>query len=61
LLFLNDVLKRCRDRPLVRVDRGPWYDCPLDCFECGVERETWENRSLIEAWFGLFKYRTGRF
>ena len=26
LLFLRDVLKRCRGRPLVRADRGPWYD-----------------------------------
>jgi len=26
LLFLKEVLKRCRSRPLVRVDRGSWYD-----------------------------------
>jgi len=61
LLFLKEVLKRCRGRPLVRADRGPWYDWPLELLDCEAERETWGNRSLIEAWFGLFKYRTRRF
>ena len=61
LLFLEDVLKRCRGRPLMRADRGPWYDWPLEMLDCEFERETWGNRSLIEAWFGLFKYRTRRF
>ena len=61
LLFLEDVLERCRGRPLMRADRGPWYDRPLEMLDCEFERETWGNRSLIEAWFGLFKYRTRRF
>lgn len=61
LLFLKEVLTRCRGRPLVRADRGPWYDWPLELLDCDAERETWGNRSLIEAWFGLFKYRTRRF
>jgi len=61
LLFLREVLNRCRGRPLVRADRGPWYDWPLELLDCEAERETWGNRSLIEAWFGLFKYRTRRF
>ncbi|OYR69592.1 hypothetical protein DJ79_02540 [Halorubrum ezzemoulense] len=61
LLFLKDVLERCRGRPLVRADRGPWYDWPLERLDYEYERETWGNRSLIEAWFGIFKYRTRRF
>ncbi|WP_281194372.1 DDE-type integrase/transposase/recombinase [Halorubrum sp. F4] len=61
LLFLKDVLERCRGRPLVRADRGPWYDWPLERLDCEYERETWGNRSFIEAWFGIFKYRTRRF
>ncbi|ELY69593.1 transposase, IS240 [Natrinema pellirubrum DSM 15624] len=61
LLFLKDVLERCRGRPLVRTDRGPWYDWPLELLDCEYERETWGNRSLIEAWFGIFTYRTRRF
>jgi putative transposase len=40
LLFLNDVLERCRSRPLLRANRGPWYDCPLDHLDCEYELET---------------------
>jgi putative transposase len=39
LLFLNEVLKWCRGRPLVRADRGPWYDWLLELFDCDYERE----------------------
>ena len=28
---------------------------------CKSRRETWGERSLVEAWFGLFKYRTRLF
>jgi putative transposase len=52
LLFLNDVLERGYGRPLVRADRSPWYDWPIELLDCEYERETWRNRSLIEAWFG---------
>ena len=34
LLFLKDVLARGRGRPLVRADRGPWYDWPLELLNC---------------------------
>ncbi|MFC7043785.1 hypothetical protein [Halonotius sp. GCM10025705] len=26
LLFIQEVLLLCRGRPLLRADRGPWYD-----------------------------------
>ena len=45
----------------MRADRGPWDDWPLEPLDREFERETWGNRSLIEAWFGLFKHRTRRF
>ncbi len=61
LLFLKDILKRCHGRPLVRADRGPWYDWPLELLDCECERETWGNRLLMEAWFRILKYRTRRF
>jgi len=42
LLFLKQVLKRCRGDPVVLVDRGPWYNWPLDDLElCESRRETW--------------------
>lgn len=60
-LFLKEILKRCRGRSLARADRGPWYDWSLERLDCEYERVTWGNQSLIEAWFGPFKYRTRRF
>ena len=38
---------RSRGRPAPAGDRGPWYDWPLELLDCGSERETWGNRSLI--------------
>jgi putative transposase len=62
LLFIKQVLKRCRGNPVVLVDRGPWYNWPLDDLNlCESRRETWGERSLVEAWFGLLKYRTRPF
>jgi putative transposase len=60
-LFLHEVLQRCRGRPVVKADRGPWYNWPLDDLSCAFERETFGERSLIEAWFSVFKDRTRRF
>ena len=62
LLFVKQVLKRCRGEPVVLVDRGPWYNWALDDLDlCDSRRETWGERSLVEAWFGLLKYRTRLF
>jgi putative transposase len=61
LLFLKEVMKRCRGGPRVRAARGPGFGWALGLLECDYVRETWGNRSLIEAWFGLFKYQTRRF
>ena len=58
LLFLKEALKYCRGQPVVLADRGDWYDWPLDLLECEPKRETWGDRSLIEAWFGVLKFRT---
>ena len=41
--------------------RNRGVDWPLELLDCEIKRETWGNRSLIEAWFGLFEYRTRRF
>ena len=58
LLFLKEALKYCRGQPAPPVDRGEWYDWPLDLLNCEPKRETWGDRSLIEAWFGVLKFRT---
>ena len=63
LLFLRTVLERTRGEPLVIVDRGPWYNWSLDELDlpCEARRETWGDRSIVESWFTVFKYRTHRF
>ena len=44
LLFLKTVLERCRGTPLVIVDRGPWYNWPLETLGCRFRKETWGTR-----------------
>lgn len=58
LLFLREALKYCRGQPAPSADRGEWYDWPLDLLDCEAKRETWGDRSLIEAWFDVLKNRT---
>jgi putative transposase len=61
LLFLKPVLERCRGKPLLLVDRGPWYDWSLETLGCRFQKETWGTRSLIESLFFVVKYRLWRF
>lgn len=63
LLFLRAVLERCRGRPVIVVDRGPWYNWSLDELDlsCESRRETWGDRSIVESWFSPFKLRIRRF
>lgn len=39
-LFLKNVLERRLGRPLVRADRDPWYDWPLELPNREYERDT---------------------
>ncbi|MFC4245952.1 DDE-type integrase/transposase/recombinase [Natribaculum luteum] len=63
LLFLRIVLERCRGRPVIVVDRGPWYNWSLDELDlpCESRRETWGDRSIVESWFSPFTLRIRRF
>ena len=58
LLFLkiDAVMSRCRGKPLVKVDRGPWYNRALDTLDCDYKKESFGERSLSESVFSLFKY-----
>jgi len=41
LLFIKQVLKRCRGQPVIVVNRGPWYNWALDDLDlCESRRET---------------------
>ena len=59
--FLKGVLERCRGRPALAGDRGPLYSWPLELLDCEYERETWRNRSFIEAWSGYSNTEPGAF
>ena len=46
--FLKNVFEWYHGRPLIRADRGPWYDWLLERLNCESERETWGARSLLK-------------
>lgn len=61
LQFLRAVLRRCRNRPLFLVDRGPWYVWAFQRLGLEYRQEKFGERSAIERWFGVFKQRAKLF
>ncbi len=61
MMFLAKVVRSCANRPLVHVDRGPWYPWALRRYGFPYEWRTFGPRSGIERWYGLLKRRTKRF
>lgn len=59
--FLKEALKTCLNKPLVLVDRGPWYPQALSSLGLRWKHVTFGQRNCIERWFGLIKERTERF
>jgi transposase-like protein len=59
--FLKMVLRSCDGKPIVVVDRGPWYRWALDRLGMTYFHETFGNRNKIERWFRELKERTKRF
>ena len=55
------VLKSCENRPLMVVDRGPWYPWALRRLGLEHVHETFGKRNRIERWFRELKDRTKRF
>ncbi len=55
LQFLRAVVRRCTNRPLVLVDRGPWYRWALERLGLPWEHQTFRERGSVERWFGIFK------
>ena len=59
--FLKRTLQTCTNKPLIVVDKGPWYP---EAFQAlGVEwvHKTFGERNRIERWFRTVKARTRRF
>lgn len=62
LLFIKQVLERCRGEPMILliVVRGTTGRSTTSISPVG-HGEKGEERSLVEAWFDLLKYRTRLF
>ncbi|MEM4415244.1 MAG: DDE-type integrase/transposase/recombinase [Candidatus Caldarchaeum sp.] len=61
LTFLRMVLRACEGKPVVVVDRDPWYPWALKRLGIEYFQETFGERSRIERWFRELKDRTRRF
>jgi len=59
--FLRKVLETCTNKPLILVDRGPWYPEALVSLGLRWKHMTFGMRNRIERWFGILKARTKRF
>jgi putative transposase len=59
--FLRKVLDSCEGKPLIVVDRGPWYRWALDRLGITYIHETFGKRNRIKRWFREMKERTKRF
>jgi transposase-like protein len=54
-------LDSCEGKPVVVVDRGPWYRLALDRLGMTYFHETFGERNRIERRFRELKNRTKRF
>jgi transposase-like protein len=59
--FLKMVLRSCDGKPIVVVDRGPWYRWALERLGITYFHETFDERNKIERLFRELKNRTKRF
>jgi transposase-like protein len=59
--FLRKVLDSCEGKPVIVVDRGPWYRWALERLGMTYFQETFGKRNRIERWFREMKNRTKRF
>jgi len=61
IYFLRMVLEQCENKPLILVDRGPWYRWSLQRLGLEYKHETFGWRTSIEQWYSQFKARVKRF
>ena len=61
IYFLRKVLEHCENKPLILVDRGPWYKWALQRLGLRYDHQTFGERNAIEQWYSLFKTRVKRF
>jgi len=61
LKFIRMVLDRCLNKPLIIVDRGPWYRWALDRLGLEYRHQRFGLRNVVERFFRYLKQRTKRF
>jgi len=61
LLFVREVLRLCSNKPLILVDKDPWYPCAFMQLGLRFRYMTFGLHNSIEQWFSQLKARTERF
>jgi putative transposase len=61
LSFLRKALRMCTNKPLVIVDRGPWYRWALERLGLEYRHERFGMRNRVERFFRHLKERTAVF
>ena len=61
IYFLRKVLEKCENKPLILVDRGPWYRWALQRLGLEYKHQRFGERNVIEQWYNLFKSRVKNF
>ncbi|MEM2403711.1 MAG: DDE-type integrase/transposase/recombinase [Candidatus Methanomethylicia archaeon] len=59
--FLRKVLEAYANKPIILVDKGPWYPEALQALGLELVHRTFSERNRIEQWFRTMKARTKRF
>ncbi|MEM0049331.1 MAG: hypothetical protein QW424_03200 [Candidatus Bathyarchaeia archaeon] len=59
--LLRRVLEACTNKPLILVDRGPWYPEALRSLDLKWKHVIFGMLNRIKRWFGILKARTKRF
>jgi putative transposase len=58
LAFLKKALRMCTDKPLVLVDKGPWYRWAFERLGLEYRHERLGIRNRVERFFRYLKERT---
>jgi transposase-like protein len=61
LAFLKKALRICTNKPLVLVDKGPWYRWAFERLGLRYRYQRFGLRNAVERFFGHLKQRTRRF
>jgi transposase-like protein len=61
LKFLRIVLDRCINKPMIIIDRGPWYRWALERLGLRYRYQRFGLRNAVERFFGYLKQMTKRF